>query len=149
VDRLCREAYQIYEKALADGVARETARTVLPVAYYTEWYWKINLHNLLHFLSLRLDPHAQEETRLFAAEMAKVARAVAPIAYEAFQEFTLEGLTVGRRERTAIRALLEGATPEVACQRAGLPLARDDGRPMTSGEGIEFLEKLERIRTAE
>jgi thymidylate synthase (FAD) len=147
LDRLCREAYGIYEKALADGVARETARMVLPVAYYTEWYWKINLHNLLHFLSLRLDPHAQEETRLYAREMAKVARAVCPIAYEAFEEFTLESLSLSRREQKAVRALLGGATPEDACAKAGLPLARDDGRPMASGEGVEFLEKLTRLRT--
>ena len=146
VDRLCREAYEIYSAALADGVARETARTVLPVAYYTQWYWKIDLHNLLHFLSLRLDPHTQEETRLFAAEMAKMARAVAPIAYEAFEEFTLQGLSLSRREQRAVRSLLSGATPEEACRQAGLPLLREDGKPMSSGEGVEFLEKLERLR---
>jgi thymidylate synthase (FAD) len=146
LDRLCREAYGIYEKALADGVARETARMVLPVAYYTEWYWKINLHNLLHFLSLRLDPHAQEETRLFAREMAKIARVVCPIAYEAFEEFTLQSFSLSRREQRAVRALLEGATPEAACQAAGLPLTREDGRPMSTGEGVEFLEKLASIR---
>jgi len=146
LDRLCREAYGIYEKALADGVARETARMVLPVAYYTEWYWKINLHNLLHFLSLRLDPHAQEETRLYAAEMAKIARVVCPITYEAFEEFTLESMALSRREQRAVRSLLGGATPEVACRAAGLPLVREDGKPMTTGEGVEFLEKLERLR---
>jgi thymidylate synthase (FAD) len=149
LDRLCREAYGIYSKALADGVARETARMVLPVAYYTEWYWKINLHNLLHFLSLRLDPHAQAETRLFAAEMAKIARTVCPIAYEAFEEFTLESLALSRREQRAVHGLLDGATPEAACQAAGLPLARDDGRPMSTGEGVEFLEKLTRLRASD
>jgi thymidylate synthase (FAD) len=149
LDRLCREAYSIYEEALADGVARETARMVLPVAYYTEWYWKINLHNLLHFLSLRLDPHAQEETRLYAAEMAKIARTVCPIAYEAFEEFTLESLALSRREQRAVRALLGGATPESACQKAGLALTREDGKPMTTGEGVEFLEKLTRVRAAD
>ena len=146
LDRLSKEAYAIYEKALADGIARETARMVLPVAYYTEWYWKINLHNLLHFLSLRLDPHAQEETRLYAREMARIARAVCPIAYEAFEEFTLDSLALSRREQRAVRALLAGATPEEACQKAGLALTRDDGKPMTSGEGVEFLEKLARLR---
>jgi thymidylate synthase (FAD) len=147
VDRLCEDAYAIYTRALADGIARETARTVLPVAYYTEWYWKIDLHNLLHFLSLRLDPHAQEETRLYAAEIAKVARVVSPVAFEAFEEFTLQALTLSRREQRAVRALLGGATPEVACHQAGLPLVRPDGKPMTSGEGVEFMEKLERLHT--
>ncbi|MCI4348647.1 MAG: FAD-dependent thymidylate synthase, partial [Thermoplasmata archaeon] len=121
---------------------------LLPLAYYTEWYWKINLYNLLHFLSLRLDPHAQEEIRKFAAELGTIARTVCPIAYEAFEEFVLEGLTLSRRERVAVRSLLEGASPEVACERAGLSLKREDGRPMTSGEGVEFLEKLERLRSA-
>jgi thymidylate synthase (FAD) len=145
LDRLCEDAYSIYTRALADGVARETARTVLPVAYYTEWYWKIDLHNLLHFLSLRLDPHAQEETRQYAAEISKLARVVCPVAFEAFEEFTLEALTLSRREQRAVKALLGGATPEAACKEAGLPLVRPDGKPMSSGEGVEFLEKLGRL----
>ena len=72
LERLSKETYTAYTAALTAGVARETARLLLPVAYYTQWYWKANLHNLLHFLLLRLDPHAQEEIRLFAAEMAKI-----------------------------------------------------------------------------
>jgi thymidylate synthase (FAD) len=144
--RLCSEAYRIYTEALKAGVARETARMVLPLAYYTEWYWKIDLHNLLHFLALRLDPHTQEETRLYAAELGHLAQAVSPIAYEAFEEFTLEGLSLSRREQRAVQALLGGATPEAACASAGLPLVRDDGQPMSTGEGVEFLEKLGHLR---
>ena len=149
LDRVSKDAYTIYTRALDDGVARETARLVLPVAYYTQWYWKINLWNLFHFLSLRLDPHAQEEIRLYAAELAKIARLVTPVAYEAFEEFTLSGLTLSRREQVAVRALLSGKTPEAACSDAGLSLTRDDGKPMTTGEGVEFLEKLERLRSSE
>ncbi len=144
--RVATEAYAAYTRALQAGVARETARLVLPVAYYTQWYWKINLYNLFHFLSLRLDPHAQEEIRLYAAELGKLARLVAPVAYEAFEEFQLDSLTLSRREQTAFRALLDGKSPVEACGAAGLPLTRDDGQPMTTGEGIEFLEKLERLR---
>ena len=70
------------------------------------------------------------------------------IAFEAFEEFTLSSLRLSRREQRAVRSLLEGATPEAACATAGLPLAREDGRPMTTGEGVEFLEKLERLRAA-
>jgi len=147
LDRIAKESYAVYTRALDAGVARETARLVLPVAYYTQWYWKCNLWNLFHFLSLRLDPHAQEEIRLYAAEMAKVARQVAPIAFEAFEDFMLSGLSLSRAERVAVRALLEGKTPEVACEVAGLPLTRDDGKPMTTGEGVEFLEKLARVRS--
>ena len=78
--------------------------------------------------------------------VAALARVVCPVAFEAFEEFQVEGLSLGRRERVALRALLEGKSPPEACERAGLPLVREDGRPMTTGEGVEFLEKLERIR---
>jgi thymidylate synthase (FAD) len=148
LERVSADAYSAYSAALGAGVARETARLILPLAYYTEWYWKIDLHNLFHFLSLRLDPHAQEEIRRYAAEMATIARAVAPVATEAFEEFQLAGLSLSRREQRAVRALLEGATPEAACATAGLALTREDGKPVTTGEGPEFLEKLARLRTA-
>jgi thymidylate synthase (FAD) len=148
LERVSADAYRSYTAALGAGVARETARLLLPLAYYTEWYWKSDLHNLFHFLSLRLDPHAQEEIRLYAAAVAEIARAVAPVATEAFEEFQLSGLALTRREQRAVRALLEGATPGAACATAGLPLTREDGQPMTTGEGVEFLEKLDQIRNA-
>ena len=146
LERVSQDAYAAYTRALEDGVARETARLLLPVAFYTQWYWKCNLWNLFHFLSLRLDPHAQEEIRLYAAEMAKIARTLCPIAYEAFEEFELSGLALTRREQVAVRALLEGRTAEDACAAAGLELVRPDGRPFKSGEGVEFLAKLDRVR---
>jgi thymidylate synthase (FAD) len=149
LERVSRDAYTAYLGALDAGVARETARLLLPVAYYTQWYWKIDLWNLFHFLSLRLDAHAQEEIRLYAAEVAKIARVVCPIAFEAFEDFQLHSVGFGKRELVAMRALLEGKTPEEACATAGLSLTREDGRPMTSGEGVEFLEKLERVRRIE
>ena len=146
LERITKDAYAAYSRALDDGVARETARLLLPVAYYTQWYWKANLWNVLHFLSLRLDPHAQEEIRLYAAEMAKIVQLVTPIAYEAFEDFSLSGLTLSRREQVAVREMLKGKTAEAACKEAGLPLTREDGTQMTSGEGVEFLDKLTRIR---
>jgi len=146
LERLSRAAYAVYSRALEAGVARETARLVLPLAYYTEWYWKIDLHNLLHFLSLRLDPHAQEEIRRYAAEIAAMVKVVCPVAYEAFEDFTLEGLQLSRREQVAVKVLLDGGTPEAACAAAGLKLKKEDGRPMTSGEGVEFLQKLDKLR---
>lgn len=149
LERISKDAYAAYTRALESGVARETARALLPVSFYTQWYWKINLHNLFHFLSLRLDYHSQEEIRLYAAEVAKLARLVCPVACEAFEEFQLEGTVLGKRERNALRLLLEGKTPAQACSEAGLPLTRDDGKPMTSGEGVEFLEKLDRLRRLE
>jgi thymidylate synthase (FAD) len=146
LQRVSNDAYRSYSQALEAGVAREVARLILPLAYYTEWYWKIDLWNLLHFLSLRLDPHAQEEIRRYAAEMAESVRAVCPVAYEAFGDFVLEGIGLTRLEIVAVRELLGGATAEAACATAGLPLTREDGKRMTTGEGVEFLAKLERLR---
>ncbi len=146
VERLSSEAYAAYERALAAGVARETARIVLPVSFYTQWYWKTDLHNLFHFLELRLDAHAQEEIRRFAAVLGELARAVAPVAYEAIEDFQLGSLRLSRKELRAVRALLEGKTPPEACLAAGLPLTKEDGTPMKTGEGVEFLEKLEQVR---
>lgn len=144
--RIQTEAYAAYQAALEAGVARETARLVLPLSAYTQWYWKVDLWNLFHFLSLRLDPHAQEEIRLFAAEMAALARTVVPVAYDAFEEYQLSGMSLTRREQVAVRALLAGASVPEACAKAELALEKEDGTPMKSGEGVEFLEKLARLR---
>jgi len=148
LERVSKDAYAAYTTALNAGVARETARLVLPVAFYTQWYWKANLHNLLHFLLLRLDPHAQEEIRLFAAEMAKITRVVAPVAYEAFEDFQLASLHLSRREQRAVKLMLDGRPPELACAGAGLPLTREDGQKLKTGEGVEFLAKLEQLRAS-
>ncbi len=146
LSKISAEAYQAYTRALDAGVARETARLVLPLATYTEWYWKIDLWNLLHFLDLRLNPHSQEEIRRYAAIMAKMVEAVTPVAYEAFEDFTLGGLSLTRPEQRAFRALLAGESPERACESAGLSLLKADGQRRSTGEAVEFLEKLERIR---
>lgn len=97
-------AYASYQEMLGDGIARELARINLPLSLYTQWYWQIDLHNLFHFLKLRLDPHAQYEIRQYAQEMAKMAAAVAPMACEAFEEHVLHSV---RLSRTARRKLVE------------------------------------------
>ncbi len=148
VERIGNESYASYTGFLEKGVARELARIVLPVGYYTEWYWKIDLHNLFHFLSLRLDAHAQEEIRLYAQAMAEIVRQVTPVAYQAFEDFVLESQSFSQRERIALREMLDGRSAEAACESAGLPLKRADGTPMKSGEGVEFLEKVHRLRVS-
>ena len=100
------QAYALYRRHLDQGMSREIARIGLPVALYTEWYWKINLHNCFHFLSLRLDAHAQEEIRAYAEQVARCTRAVAPVAYEAFEEYALGAVTFSRTEMQLIRKLL-------------------------------------------
>lgn len=101
-------AYSNYEQLIADDVARELARINLPISLYTQWYWQCDLHNLFHFLRLRMDPHAQLEIRRYAEVMAEMARAVAPLAYEAFEEHILHAVRLSRKEVEAVRAMLRG-----------------------------------------
>jgi len=111
IDKLEREqkdVYSHYVSLLDKNVARELARSNLPISLYTEWYWQIDLHNLFHFLHLRLDAHAQYEIRAYAEVIATCARAVAPIAYEAFEEHVLGAVSFSRGECEALVALMEG-----------------------------------------
>jgi thymidylate synthase (FAD) len=80
-------AYGAYENLLEAGLARELARIVLPLNIYTQWFWQMDLHNLLHFLTLRLHSHAQWEVRRYAEAMVPMARALAPIAMQAFDRY--------------------------------------------------------------
>lgn len=91
------------------GMARELARMVLPMNTYTEWYWKVDLHNLLHFLSLRADPHAQYEIRAYAEVLCDMVRQWVPHAYEAFEDYVMEAETFSRQEMDVIKALVERA----------------------------------------
>lgn len=106
------DAYATYEDLLHDSVARELARINLPLSVYTQWYWQIDLHNLFHFLKLRLDPHAQYEIRAYAQVMASIARAVAPLAYEAFDEHLLNASRLSRTSKDRLLGLLTSLGPE-------------------------------------
>lgn len=87
-------------------LARETAREVLPLSTYTEWYWKINLHNLLHFLRLRADPHAQKEIRVYADVICRIVETWLPSVWEAFVDYRLEAHTFSRQEMDILRDLI-------------------------------------------
>lgn len=86
-------AHTQYSGRIEQGIAKETARINLPLSTYTEWYFQIDLHNLFHFLGLRLDEHAQYEARVYAKAMATCAKAVAPTCYEAFETHILNAVT--------------------------------------------------------
>lgn len=101
--------YPEYEQLLEQGVSRELARVGLPINAYTQWYWKCDLHNILHFLELRLDAHAQREIREYAEAMYALMEPIVPVAMEAFRDYQLEGLTLTRLEVDALRARLEGS----------------------------------------
>ena len=96
------------------SLARELARINLTLGFYTQWYWKIDLHNLLHFLLLRGDAHAQEEIRVYAQAIGDVAQRWVPLAWEAFVDYRLEAMTLSRAEGEAVRALLAGERPDLA-----------------------------------
>lgn len=81
------DSYHHYEKLLNNGCARELARAVLPVNIYTQWFWTTDLHNLMHFLTLRCHEHAQWESRQYAEAIVGMAEAVAPYAMEAWRDF--------------------------------------------------------------
>jgi thymidylate synthase (FAD) len=99
----CEDAYQDYQRLMEKGVAREIARIGLPVNVYTEWYWKIDLHNLFHFLSLRMDAHAQQEIRDYANAMFALIQPIVPIAAEAFIDYNFESLHLSKLEVEALR----------------------------------------------
>lgn len=103
-----RQAFVEYEALLEEGVARELARINLPLSLYTEWYWTMDLHNLFHFLALRLDAHAQLEIRKYAEVILDITRAVAPVAVESFENHLLGGVRFNRQELDALRQLALG-----------------------------------------
>lgn len=95
--------YRQYEQLLEKGVSRELARIGLPLSVYTEWYWKCDLHNIFHFLSLRMDSHAQKEIRDYATAMFALIQPIVPIACEAFLDYNFEAMRLTRLEIEAIR----------------------------------------------
>jgi thymidylate synthase (FAD) len=100
------------------GLARELARIVLPLNTYTEWYWKIDLHNLLHFIALRADPHAQYEIRAYAEALLDVVRRWVPLTAAAFEDYRLNGAELSAKALAVVRRLLAGQS--VAQAESGL-----------------------------
>jgi thymidylate synthase (FAD) len=140
VRRLAREGY---EWMTGQDVARELARIDLPLSTYTQWYWKIDLHNLLHFLTLRVDRHAQWEIREFGRVMAGMLKRVAPLSYEAWIDYDVCGGHLSRIELELLRGLVsaDGAGGvvgrPVSVSREGLL-----GLGLSGREADELLHKL-------
>jgi thymidylate synthase (FAD) len=105
-------AYDNYEAMISqdgqDGLARELARMNLPANIYTQWYWKVDLHNLFHFLRLRADAHAQYEIRVYADAICKVVADWVPAAYGAFEDYRLGGATLSGKALDCLRRMLKG-----------------------------------------
>uniref|UniRef100_UPI003B51D48B FAD-dependent thymidylate synthase n=1 Tax=Roseovarius indicus TaxID=540747 RepID=UPI003B51D48B len=128
-------AYDHYEEMIGQegqqGLARELARMNLPANIYTQWYWKVDLHNLLHFLRLRADAHAQYEIRVYAEEMCKVVADWVPFAFRAFEDYRMGGATLSAKALDCVRRMLKGE--EVTQENSG----------MSKGEWREFQGVLE------
>jgi thymidylate synthase (FAD) len=122
----CEAQYEEYENLTKRGVTRELARIGLPVNVYTEWYWKCDLHNILHFLSLRMDSHAQQEIQDYANAMYALIQPIVPITAEAFVDYRLESAHLTRLELESLRT--------------NQPIATDNKR-----EQAEWLAKREKM----
>ncbi len=141
-------ARSVYEARLAAGVAREQARKDLPLSTYTEAYWKIDLHNLLHFLDLRMDAHAQQEIRAYATVMGeRIVAAWVPLAWEAFLDYRRRAVRLSRLEVEVVSALVGGDAERAArlAADAGLLARSEDGRLRANRERAELDAKLARL----
>jgi thymidylate synthase (FAD) len=134
---------EAYEWMTLEDMARELSRIDLPLSTYTQWYWKIDLHNLLHFLRLRVDKHAQWEIQEFGRVMAGMLKRVAPLSYEAWIDYDVCGARVSRMELDALRRLVsaEGETLR-AREGASLDSAALSEGGLAKREAAELLEKL-------
>lgn len=123
-------AYDHYEEMLSQdgqqGLARELARMNLPANIYTQWYWKVDLHNLFHFLRLRADAHAQYEIRVYAEAIAACVKDWVPLAFAAFEDYRMGGVTLSAKAIDVLKRRLNG---EVVTQ---------DTSGMSKGEWREF-----------
>jgi thymidylate synthase (FAD) len=138
-----RGAAEAYEWLTGQDVARELARIDLPLSTYTQWYWKIDLHNLLHFLTLRVDRHAQWEIREFGRVMAGMLKRVAPLSYEAWIDYDVCGGHLSRMELDVLRRVLaptdDGGLEGLAARFSAAELAE---RGLTTRELGELVDKL-------
>ncbi|MEX2560078.1 MAG: FAD-dependent thymidylate synthase [Pirellulales bacterium] len=147
---LIERARQVYQQRIELGVAREQARKDLPLSTYTEAYWKIDLHNLLHFLALRMDDHAQLEIRQYAKAIGEgIVRPLFPYVWEAFVDYRLEGTFLTRLDCELVQRLtarLAAAGRAIATEEDFLAVQPDDwARLKRSREREECRQKLQRL----
>ena len=118
------KSFEVYDALLEDGCCREQARGTLPQSTYTEFYWKINLHNLMHYLQLRMDAHAQQEIRAYADAIFRLVEPLVPLTMQAFKDFRVNAVSL--------------SGPEIEALKHGTPIE-------SPGERREFEEKKTRL----
>ena len=138
---------KVYQERLEAGVSREQARKDLPLSTYTEAYWKIDLHNLLRFLSLRMDPRAQQEIREYARIIGhEIVRRWCPVVWEAFLDYHMEMLTLSRLEIEIVGALIRGDASRANELATEFGWLRTDEKGLKANrERSELEEKLGRL----
>ncbi len=142
-DGLRATASETYAWLLEEDVARELSRIDLPLSTYTQWYWKIDLHNLFHFLRLRVDSHAQWEIQAFARVMAGMLERVAPLSYEAWLDYEVLGARLSAGELTVLRKLLRPDASNLTIQAHGRANEKDlEAAGLAPREIRELLQKL-------
>lgn len=146
--QLHKHAVRTYRTRLAMGVAREQARKDLPLSNYTRAYWKIDLHNLLHFLSLRMHPHAQQEIRSYAGVIFDICKAIVPVTMKAFEDYRLNSVTLSALDADMIR-MLSGHTLPVSYRDFMLRQIPEWSALEKCREREECLEKLVRLGLVE
>lgn len=125
------------------SLARELARMGLSLNFYTQWYWKIDLHNLFHFLKLRMDSHAQYEIRVYAEAMAQIVKDSYPIAWEAFEDYDRQAESLSRMEQVALGHLAHSG--KTFNKEAVIESAKAAGINSQREQG-EFVDKLIRMQ---
>jgi thymidylate synthase (FAD) len=142
------EAEETYQGYLETGVAKELARKDLPLSIYTEFYWKIDLHNLLHFLGLRMDSHAQQEIREYANVIGDIVKQLFPQTWQAFLDYRFNAITLSAIDIQVLRAYItscaNGASPELTPEMLNVILPIQWLKPKCR-EAAEVISKLERI----
>jgi thymidylate synthase (FAD) len=144
-----RQSRETYEWMTAEGMARELARIDLPLSTYTQWYWKIDLHNLQHFLRLRVDAHAQWEIQAYGRVMAGMLKRVAPLSYEAWIDYDVSGARLSRMELLALKRLLRVENGSLVAEPGALSAAALEELGLSRREARELCEKLEPSETAD
>lgn len=137
-------AREIYDERLKMGIAREQARKDLPLSTYTEAYWKVDLHNLLHFLYLRMDAHAQYEIRRYAEIMGQeIVAKWCPAVWEAFMDYRVNSNSFTRLEMEVLTAMTQGDKDKAVALGKSFNWLNDAGEPKKNRERAEFEDKLE------
>ena len=128
-NEVCHKAY--LDMINDEGVCREQARMILPQSMYTEFYWKINLHNLMHYLHLRMEGHAQKEIQDYAKMIYKLVKPLAPYTFEAFEDFRVHAVQFSHTEQKVLARMIQNTDI--------------DTDELSKGEAREFREKIQNI----